>query len=210
MFAGFSGSNKRTSNATAAVPTFTNLQSISSPQVASYDGIIDRNDPNIIVVGTSSGVFITEDGGSSWTNASAGFEGTPVYEVRQSWRTFEEGNGRPGEIYAGTYGRGIWASDNYLSVEEPSIALSTNDENMLLYPNPTISECNVIFNLSKNGNVNIGVYNLSGRLMLNKEYKNRVSGGQNIELDIDGLSRGTYIIQMTSGNQKLTKKLLKL
>jgi hypothetical protein len=81
---------------------------------------------------------------------------------------------------------------------------------MLLYPNPTISECNVIFNLSKNGNVNIGVYNLSGRLMINKEYKNRVSGGQNIELDIDGLSRGTYIIQMTSGNQKLTKKLLKL
>jgi hypothetical protein len=210
MFAGFSGSNKRTSNATAAVPTFTNLQSISSPQVASYDGIIDRNDPNIIVVGTSSGVFVTEDGGSNWTNASAGFEGTPVYEVRQSWRTFEEGNGRPGEIYAGTYGRGIWASDNYLSVEEPSIVGSSNNDNMLLYPNPSVSECNVIFDLSKNGDINIGVYNLSGRLMLNKEYKNRVSGGQNIELNIDSLSRGTYIIQMTSGSQKLTKKLLKL
>lgn len=210
MFAGFSGSNKRTSNATDAVPTFTNLPSISSPQVASYDGIIDRDDPNIIVVGTSGGVFVTENGGSNWTNASAGFEGTPVYEVRQSWRTFEEGNGRPGEIYAGTYGRGIWASDNYLSVEEPSIVDGPNVDNMLLYPNPSVSECNVIFDLSKNGDVNIGVYNLSGRLMLSKEYKNRVSGGQNIELNTERLSRGTYIIQMTSGSQKLTKKLLKL
>jgi len=46
--------------------------------------------------------------------------------------------------------------------------------------------------------------------MLSKEYKNRVSGGQNIELNTERLSRGTYIIQMTSGSQKLTKKLLKL
>ena len=68
LFSGFSGSNKRTSNATDAVPTFTNLPSISSPQVASYDGIIYRDDPNIIVIGTSGGVFVTENGGSNWTN----------------------------------------------------------------------------------------------------------------------------------------------
>ena len=61
--------------------------------------LIERDDPSIIVVGTSSGVFVSEDGGSNWVSASEGFEGTPVYEVRQSWRSFEEGNGRPGEIY---------------------------------------------------------------------------------------------------------------
>ena len=89
-----------------------------------------------------------------------------------------------------------------------------NEENklddMVVYPNPTSSECHVMFDLSKNGDVNIGIYNLSGRLMLNKKFENKVSGGQNIELNVEPLPRGTYIIQMTSGNQKLTKKLLKL
>ena len=42
MFTGFSGSNKRSANATSAAPTFTNLSSVSNPQVACYDGIIDR------------------------------------------------------------------------------------------------------------------------------------------------------------------------
>ena len=210
MFTGFSGSNKRTANATSASPTFTNLASVSTPQAACYDGIIDRDNPDIIVVGTSSGVFVSEDGGANWTNASAGFEGTPVYEVRQSWRTFEEGNGRPGEIYIATFGRGIWASDNYLGVQESTIDASEKLDNMMVYPNPTTSECNVIFDLSKNGDVSIGIYNLSGRRVMNEEFKNKVSGGQNIQLNVDELPRGTYIIQMTSGSQKLTKKLLKL
>ena len=210
MFTGFSGSNKRTANATSASPTFTNLASVSTPQAACSDGIIDRDNPDIIVVGTSSGVFVSEDGGANWTNASAGFEGTPVYEVRQSWRTFEEGNGRPGEIYIATFGRGIWASDNYLGVQESTIDASEKLDNMMVYPNPTTSECNVIFDLSKNGDVSIGIYNLSGRRVMNEEFKNKVSGGQNIQLNVDELPRGTYIIQMTSGSQKLTKKLLKL
>ena len=210
MFTGFSGSNKRSANATSASPSFTNLPSVSNPQVACYDGIIDRDDPNIIVVGTSSGVFVSEDGGSNWVSASEGFEGTPVYEVRQSWRSFDEGNGRPGEIYIATFGRGIWASDNYLGLQESSINEESKFDDMVVYPNPTSSECNVMFDLSKNGDVNIGIYNLSGRLMLNKMFENKVSGGQNIELNVESLPRGTYIIQMTSGNQKLTKKLLKL
>ena len=133
-----------------------------------------------------------------------------MYEVRQSWRSFDEGNGRPGEIYIATFGRGIWASDNYLGIQESSINEESKFDDMVVYPNPTSSECNVMFDLSKNGNVNIGIYNLSGRLMLNKKFENKVSGGQNIELNVESLPRGTYIIQMTSGNQKLTKKLLKL
>ena len=114
------------------------------------------------------------------------------------------------EKYIATFGRGIWASDNYLGLEEFSINEENKLDDMVVYPNPTSSECNVMFDLSKNGDVNIGIYNLSGRLMLNKKFENKVSGGQNIELNVESLHRGTYIIQMTSGNQKLTKKLLKL
>jgi hypothetical protein len=177
MFAGFSGSNKRTANATSASPTFSNLGTVSTPQVASYDGIIDRNDPNIIVVGTSSGVFVTEDGGIDWTNASTGFEGTPITMVRQSWRTFDEGNGRPGEIYVGTYGRGIWASESYLGLEEQA-SQSDPLNNMLLYPNPANSACHVVYDLAQSGDVSIAIYNLAGVLMNHKLFNNQSAGGK--------------------------------
>jgi hypothetical protein len=209
MFAGFSGSNKRTANATSASPTFSNLGTVSTPQVASYDGLIDRNDPNIIVVGTSSGVFITEDGGIDWTNASTGFEGTPITMVRQSWRTFDEGNGRPGEIYVGTYGRGIWASESYLGLEEQASQADPLN-NMLLYPNPANSACHVVYDLAQSGDVNIAIYNLAGVLMNHKLFNNQSAGGKKVSIDINDLPRGTYIVQLTSSGQKLSKKLLKL
>ena len=67
-------------------------------------------------------------------------------------------------IYA-TFGRGIWASDNYLGLEESSMNEENKLDDMVVYPNPTSSECHVMFDLSKNGDVNIGIYNLSGRSM---------------------------------------------
>jgi hypothetical protein len=209
MFAGFSGTNKRTSNATSASPSFTNLGSVSNPQVACYDGIIDRNNPNIIVVGTSSGVFVSEDGGTDWTDASTGFEGTPITMVRQSWRTFDEGNGRPGEIYVGTYGRGIWASESYLGLEN-QVSQSDPLNEMLLYPNPANTSCNVVYDLSQSGDVDIAIYNLAGVLMQHETFNNQTAGGKEVSLEINGLPRGTYIVQLTSQGQKVSKKLLKL
>jgi len=210
LFSGFSGTNKRTANATAAVPSFTNLGSITSPSVGAYDGIIDRDNPNIIVVGTSSGAFVTEDGGSNWTTASAGFKGTPVYEVRQSWRTADEGNGRPGEIYLGTYGRGIWSSAAYLEVDEDLTEQENIFYDMLIYPNPVKAEYTISFDLKETGDVSINVYSLSGVLIKDDQFKNKLSGAQQVKLNASDLPEGTYIIQMVSGDQKLTKKLLKL
>ena len=143
--------------------------------MACYDGIIDRDDPNIIVVGTSSGVFVSERWGSNWVRHLKVLKEHLCMKF-VSHGEAEEGNGRPGEIYIATFGRGIWASDNYLGLEESSMNEESKLDDMVVYPNPTSSECNVMFDLSKNGYVNIGIYNLSGRLMLNKKFENKVSG----------------------------------
>jgi hypothetical protein len=102
----------RSSNATVASPTFSELQNVG---VFGYDAIIDREDPDLIVVATAAGVKVSTNNGLVWTDASTGFDNVPVYHVRQNWRTWEEGNRRPGEIYIGTFGRGIWASTSVLS-----------------------------------------------------------------------------------------------
>lgn len=211
VFAGFNGVNRRSLNATSATPTFTALPAIvPGGQPGCYDGIIDRDDPNIIVVGTSEGVFVTENGGVSWENASAGFEGTPVVEVRQSWRTFQEGNNRPGEIYIGTFGRGIWKTAAYLGVGENNANNNSNVlAKMITYPNPSNGNTTLSFELSKPSNVQVGVYTITGRLVREMSTSNLVAGKNEISIDAEDLPVGTYIIKLVAGKESQSVKFIK-
>lgn len=215
LFAGFSGTNRRSLNATAATPSWTNLPGISSPLVACYDGIIDRDDPDIIVVGTANGVYVTENGGATWSNASAGFEGTPVYHVRQSWRTWNEGNARPGEIYIGTFGRGIWSSSAYLGIGQNGQNGSSNTADsfktkLKTFPNPTTDNTTITFELAETSTVNVSVYSISGVLVKTITKKNMAPGSQNITIDGDDLPKGTYIVKFNAGKQNETAKFIKM
>ena len=203
----FGGNVRRSSNATSAAPSFSNLSAVGVPCT---DGIIDRNDPNIIVAGTLMGAVLSENGGASWINVSAGFEGTVVTEVRQSWRTLEEGNGRPGEIYIGTYGRGIWASSDYLGTNDQEITSNEVALDMEIYPNPVQNEFTVAFDMVKTGDVSISIYSLSGAKLKAFEFNNVLSGSQKLNLDVSSLQRGTFIVQLISDDQKHAKKIMKL
>jgi hypothetical protein len=208
-FAGFNGTNKRTNNATAANPTFTNLGAIVSG-IATYDGIIDRNDPDILVVGTSNGAWVSENGGATWENASTGFEGTPVYEVRQNWRSFDEGNGRPGEIYLGTFGRGIWRTTQYLGTNNNTGTPGGQFKTKLrTYPNPTRDNTTLAFELAQSGKVEVQVYAITGRLVWSKTMQ-MSDGSQEISIDGSDLPTGTYIVKFSSGKQTDTAKFIKM
>lgn len=212
LFAGFNGTNRRSLNATSATPTYTALPSIiAGSQPACYDGIIDRDDPNIIVVGTSEGVFVTENGGGLWENASAGFEGTPVFEVRQSWRTFEEGNNRPGEIYIGTFGRGIWKTGAYLGVgDNGAVNSGSSIKDMITYPNPSSANTTLSFELEKEGDVMVSVYSISGALVKKITKEKLMAGKQELTIDSETLNEGIYIIKMQSGQQSQSVTFVKM
>ncbi|MCJ8288232.1 MAG: T9SS type A sorting domain-containing protein [Crocinitomicaceae bacterium] len=208
---------KRSANATSAAPTFTNVGSIAgSSSPGTYDVIIDREDPLILVVGTSSGVFVTEDGGASWEDGSIGFCGTPVYEVRQSWRSWDDGNFRPGEIYVGTFGRGIWSTSSYLSTNDDynggnnGTSIEEFDTNLFPYPNPTSASTSLSFELANTSDVTIQVYNLSGRLVKSISKKNLSQGSQVIDIKGADLATGTYIVKMFAGKQQATTKFVKM
>ncbi len=208
-FAGFNGTNKRTNNATASSPTFTNLGAIVSG-IATYDGIIDRNDPDILVVGTSNGAWVSENGGATWENASTGFEGTPVYEVRQNWRSFDEGNGRPGEIYLGTFGRGIWRTTQYLGTNNNTGTPGGQFKTKLrTYPNPTRDNTTLAFELAQSGKVEVQVYSITGRLVWSKSMQ-MSDGSQEISIEGSDLPTGTYIVKFSSGKQTDTAKFIKM
>lgn len=206
------GVARRSNNAGSASPTFTSLGAISgvsSPFI--YDGIIDRDDDQIIVVGTNTGVFVSSTGGASWTNSSAGFEGTPVYEIRQSTRTWNEGNSRPGEIFIATHGRGIWSSSSLLDVAK--YHNSSNKDNfkakLKTYPNPTSTSTTLSFDLEQSGVVNVVVYSITGAKV--KTIQTKMSKGEGLlDIEADSLPKGTYIVKLTSVNQSETTKFIKM
>lgn len=208
LLQGFSGTITRSNNATSASPTFTALTSLG---VGAYDAIIDRDDEDLIVVGTAFGVKVSTNGGGSWTDASTGFENVPVYEVRQNWRTYAEGCSRPGEIYLGTFGRGIWASASVLGIGKNNNDKTVeNKAKLKIYPNPATDVTTLSFNLKQTSNVVIRVYNIAGQLVQTHEQKNVTTGQQSFNFNVNALPNGTYIVKFNAGQQSETTKFIKL
>ncbi|MFT7343759.1 MAG: photosystem II stability/assembly factor-like uncharacterized protein [Lentimonas sp.] len=200
----------RSINATSGSPTFTALSSIASTAPLTYDAIIDRDDENIIIVGTHIGVFTSDDGGSTWAYNSQGFEGTPVFEIRQSTRAFTEGNSRPGEIHIGTHGRGIWSSSSLLGLKE--FANNSNKvvkNKMTAFPNPTMSSTSLNFDLNQAGNAIVKVYSITGKNVKTVNLTNVKAGNNKIDIQVQDLPTGTYIVKLVAGSQIETTKFIK-
>lgn len=175
-----------------------------------YGIVIERNDPNTMLVATEFGVYATETGGSSWENVSGDFGNTPVHDIGQNWRTWDEGCYRPGEIYIGTHGRGIWSTSTFLGTTKP--IADREDEfksNLLLYPNPAVSDATISFDLESDAKATVQVFNLNGQVVLEIQKENLSAGNNLIKFGVDQLTTGTYIVRLTTGSSTSTTKFIK-
>ena len=215
QYGGSTGKVQESINSTGATPTFSaidgGLQSNFSQKIPVYSVVIDRNNANLILVGTDFGVWQTANGGSTWENVSGDFGNVPVFDMKQSWRTWNEGNYHPGRIYLATHGAGVWYSDEYLGLNEPQDNLVKEDfvSDVIVYPNPVSSYGNIAFNLTSDSDVNIQVYDLSGRMVKTFTNYNMAAGDNVLTIEAQDLSKGTYIIKLSAGNMVKTTKFIK-
>jgi len=82
-----------------------------------------------------------------------------------------------------------------------------NEDHLSIYPNPTSSISVVYFNLVKDTDVRMDVYNTVGSLVYSKKNRNMTAGNQKIIFDGTALPQGMYFINLIAGDQKITKKL---
>lgn len=230
-----SGKVRECFNATATTPTFSNIWYTSSPlnKMPIYSSVIDVSDPsgNTIVIGTEYGIWATNDGGTTWTHSSGVANGivaepsagasvgslayVPVFDLRQ-----QQVGQRPymnpenyGVIYAGTHGRGIFRSDDFFSVnvaENNDGGLENSDVSLSVYPNPTTSTAFV--NLDVTSTVNqayVQVYNVNGQLVKNLNVGQLTPGSHKIDLGVESLATGTYVVKTFAGNASGTAKFIK-
>lgn len=168
-------------------------------------------DPMTFVIGTDQGIFCTTDGGSNWDNVSGPVGRTPVFDMKINWRTWDEGCFRPGEIYAGTHGRGIWSSEDFLNLpgQQDQLDQSKFVPNINIYPNPMEDQGTIAFELESNSNVNIQIFSLSGQMVKEINETNAAAGQNNITFGVADLPKGTYVVRLTAGEKVETSKFVK-
>ena len=76
-----------------------------------------------------------------------------------------------------------------------------------VYPNPASSLLTCRLTMPQVGSVSLGLYDISGRLVLYKQVD--LSGGeQEAALEVGNLAKGIYTVQAASGGESATKRVV--
>lgn len=111
---GFAGNGFNAPHVYRSVDGGSHWMNISSnlPNAPANALAVDPNDANTVYVAMDTGVYVTTAvgscaGGNCWSGLGAGLPNAPVVALVAS-AGVSTGDGRLGELRAGTYGRGIW------------------------------------------------------------------------------------------------------
>lgn len=85
-----------------------------------------------------------------------------------------------------------------------SVADVNNVDLINIYPNPATNEVSVSWNVNNaNGNSTVNVYDLNGRVVLTQN----AGDAFDTKIDLSGLEAGFYMVEVSNGDIKTTKKL---
>ena len=180
-----------------------------------YDVVIDARDASgqTIVVGTEFGIFVTEDGGSSWNISNMGVESgpggftAPVFDLKQQFRDSHEWSNvtNGGAIYAGTHGRGMFVNGIASSVEE-EVIVNEETASWNVFPNPVVAGELNLPTAGWQGNAQVEIFDLIGRRWVSETVQ--LSGVERIRTDVQELPSGHYVVRMAQGGQSKAAKFV--
>jgi hypothetical protein len=114
-----------------------------------------------------------------------------------------------GIIYAATYGRGVFRCENYKR-DFASVPENTTDDNVIvsMYPNPVSSQATLSFDLKESCNVSYQVFDMTGRMVMNQNMGRMSEGEQQISINAENLSSGSYILRLNQGAKNNSVKFM--
>ncbi|TXE15963.1 T9SS type A sorting domain-containing protein [Psychroserpens burtonensis] len=151
-----------------------------------------NNDENGLYLGMDYGVYYIDDTFTEWQPFSNGLPNVNISEL--------EVNTVDGKLYAGTYGRGLWASELFdatLSVDEFAL------ESFVVYPNPAKNQ--VTLQWDKADLVSVRVFDALGKLMY---FTKNIDISQPTQLDVSNYASGIYFVKINNRTGFVTKKLI--
>jgi len=76
------------------------------------------------------------------------------------------------------------------------------------YPNPASGKITVPFEMEKTGRVLLRLVNMEGKVLKTILDESRAAGAHQVEFNSEGLTNGTYLLRLTSGNSSKVSRMI--
>jgi len=208
----------------AETPVFVSIDGTGlaeEPVYASlFSDTIAENAQNLLIIGTEYGVYSTSNlngASTQWTRESS-MPKAAVFHLAQQQNPngylpgiCNTGVENSGAIYAGTHGIGVWKMDLYQRPYTGIQEISSEKPDALrvkVYPNPVRNIANVEYSVTETSDVVISVYSLTGKLVYKKNIKNQYQGTYTHQINSEGMTKGVYILSLTSNDERKVSKFI--
>ena len=178
--------------------TWTNI-SAGLPPFPALTVVAQENSPvDAVYVGTTVGVFYRDNTMSQFVEFQVGMpRGVMITDLKLHTGV--------GKIYAGTYGRGIWAANLRDQPYDPTLSSARVNRGLLLdvYPNPTKGSFIVDWTEKLEENQSLNVVDIMGKVIYSTpQYLGKMT------IDLSNQPEGMYYLQFKTGAETLTKKIV--
>jgi len=85
----------------------------------------------------------------------------------------------------------------------------TNNEELIIYPNPVLNNATVSINLEKRSSVSISIFDLLGREKQKLQPQLYSAGKISIPIDLNNLKNGIYFVRVKYKNKVITRQIIK-
>jgi photosystem II stability/assembly factor-like uncharacterized protein len=136
-----------------------------------------------------AGVAESTDGGLTWAEPNSGLRHHNVSALAF---------GSDGGVFLGTWGGGIWRSDEVGAVEGPGMTTATSDV-LRMSPNPFGERAELRFDVGRSGPVTVSVHDLLGRKVMVLHDGYLPAGTHRVAWDGSGFPAGAYVTKLRVG-----------
>lgn len=169
------------------------------PEVPINDIVIDPDHSNRLYIATDLGVWQTLDLGGTWEVLGTGLPMTIIAKLKfNTWNR---------ELVAATFGRSMQKID----LSEPlsgTTTITTSNSNLKVSPNPVKDKALVEFELEQAQQGRLELYQMNGQLVKRFEVSNFVKGNNQVNITVQGLITGQYILRLGGEEAIYTKKIV--
>ncbi|MDP4281291.1 MAG: T9SS type A sorting domain-containing protein [Bacteroidota bacterium] len=205
-----------TANGLDSLPQFHSIQG-NLPKMPVYSSVMEMSNHNKVIIGTDFGIYSTSDVSSSspsWSSDQNGIGNVAVTMLKQQTQqgVYYHRMQNYGDIYAATYGRGIFMDTTYYTPLgiSPVSGNNLSTASLNVRPNPVKEILTVNYTMGSASNAVIMISDLSGRTCLSKSLGHQSTGDHQINLNVNSLASGSYIVRMTSASGSAFAKIIKI